>query len=97
MIGRRGFLSVLGGVAATAVLDPEFLLWVPGAKTFSIPSDDSWNAYYAGISEESDEAALNASALAAQLEAIRPEMPALMLSSSVFWDKMDTPSRRLHA
>lgn len=34
---RRGFLSALGGVAAAFALDPERALWVPGAKTISIP------------------------------------------------------------
>ena len=36
---RRGFLgALLGGLAASAVIDPEKLLWVPGRKTISIPS-----------------------------------------------------------
>jgi hypothetical protein len=34
MTSRRGFLGALLGAA---VLDPEKLLWVPGAKTISIP------------------------------------------------------------
>ena len=34
-MNRRSFLSML---AATAVLDPERLLWVPGAKTIFIPA-----------------------------------------------------------
>ncbi len=34
---RRGFLNLLGAVAAGAAFDPERLLWVPGAKTISIP------------------------------------------------------------
>jgi hypothetical protein len=38
VINRRGFLGLLAGVAATAVLDPDRLLWVPGAKTISIPA-----------------------------------------------------------
>jgi hypothetical protein len=43
MIARRGFLkSLLGGLAAASalpvVLDPEKLLWVPGAKTIFIPN-----------------------------------------------------------
>lgn len=35
---RRGFFGLLGAVAATAALDPERLLWVPGKKLISIPS-----------------------------------------------------------
>jgi hypothetical protein len=37
MINRRGFLGLLGGGATALALDPERLLWVPGAKTISIP------------------------------------------------------------
>ncbi len=40
---RRGFLSLLTaaapGVAAAALLDPERLLWVPGQKTFFLPTN----------------------------------------------------------
>jgi len=52
-MNRRNFLSILGTVAATAALDPERLLWVPGAKMISVPADrkialletdDWWNA-----------------------------------------------------
>ncbi len=39
---RRSFLRVLGlgatAIAAGLALDPERLLWVPGAKTFFLPS-----------------------------------------------------------
>lgn len=35
---RRAFLQILGATAATAVFDPEFLLWKPGAKTIFIPA-----------------------------------------------------------
>jgi len=38
MIDRRGFLRLFGAAAATAVLDPERLLWVPGQKTIFLPS-----------------------------------------------------------
>jgi len=39
-VNRRQFLA-LGGAAATAmVLDPERLLWVPGARTFFLPSPE---------------------------------------------------------
>jgi hypothetical protein len=34
---RRGFLALLGSVAATAALDPERALWIHGAKLISIP------------------------------------------------------------
>lgn len=37
MTSRRGFLGFLGGAAAFA-LDPERALWVPGAKTISVPA-----------------------------------------------------------
>lgn len=38
MNNRRGFLKFLGGAAATATLDPERLLWVPGQRVISIPA-----------------------------------------------------------
>lgn len=34
---RRAFLGALASLAATAVLDPERLLWVPGQKTIFVP------------------------------------------------------------
>ena len=38
MISRRSlFKALLGGIAAASTLDPERLLWVPGAKAISIP------------------------------------------------------------
>lgn len=37
-MNRRNFLSALAGLAATATLDPEKLLWVPGRKLISIPA-----------------------------------------------------------
>lgn len=36
-MNRRGFLNALGLGAAALTLDPERLLWVPGAKTIFIP------------------------------------------------------------
>lgn len=36
-MNRRGFLAALAGAAAA--YDPERLLWVPGAKTISIPAE----------------------------------------------------------
>lgn len=41
MTSRRGFLGLLATVAAGATLDPERLLWVPGAKLISIPKTRS--------------------------------------------------------
>ncbi len=38
MTSRRCFLGLFGAALATAVLDPERALWVPGARTFSIPA-----------------------------------------------------------
>lgn len=35
---RRGFIGAIGAALAGATLDPERLLWVPGAKCISIPS-----------------------------------------------------------
>jgi hypothetical protein len=35
---RRGFLGALAGAAAALTLDPERLLWRPGAKLISIPA-----------------------------------------------------------
>lgn len=41
-MNRRDFLRLVGlgavGAAAAATFDPERLLWVPGAKTFFLPS-----------------------------------------------------------
>ncbi len=36
-MNRRSFFSALAAIAATAALDPERLLWRPGAKLISIP------------------------------------------------------------
>lgn len=36
-MNRRAFLSGLAAFAATATLDPERLLWVPGRKTVVLP------------------------------------------------------------
>lgn len=37
-MNRRGFLASLGIGAAAFALDPERALWVPGAKTISVPA-----------------------------------------------------------
>ena len=45
-MNRRTFFSLLGIGAASAALDPERLLWVPGAKTISIPAPRTiWRPY----------------------------------------------------
>lgn len=36
-MNRRGFLGAIGAALAAATLDPERALWIPGAKTFSLP------------------------------------------------------------
>jgi hypothetical protein len=36
---RRGFLAMLGIGAAVATIDPERLIWQPGKRLISIPSD----------------------------------------------------------
>ena len=36
-MNRRGFLTAVAAIAATAVLDPERALWIPGKKLISIP------------------------------------------------------------
>ena len=35
---RRSFIGSIGAFLSGAVLDPERLLWIPGAKIFSIPN-----------------------------------------------------------
>jgi hypothetical protein len=37
MTNRRGFLGALGALLGAAILDPEQLLWKPGAKLISVP------------------------------------------------------------
>lgn len=37
-MNRRAFFGLLGAGAAGFVIDPERLLWRPGAKTFFLPS-----------------------------------------------------------
>lgn len=37
-LSRRGFLGLLGTALATAVLDPELLVWRPGARTIFLPT-----------------------------------------------------------
>jgi hypothetical protein len=37
-MNRRGFLSALAAVVATAAIDPDELLWVPNRKLVSIPA-----------------------------------------------------------
>ena len=37
-MNRRGFFDLLAGIAATAFLDPEKLLWRPGARLISVPN-----------------------------------------------------------
>lgn len=56
---RRGFVGLLAGLAAGAVLDPDRLLWVPGQKTISIPKlvvtpkeqEPGWVAVYSSYED----------------------------------------------
>lgn len=41
-MNRRGFLKLLGTAVAVAAIDPEALLWQPGAKTHVLPPPNSW-------------------------------------------------------
>lgn len=44
-MNRRGFIGALAAFASGAILDPEKLLWVRGAKTISIPAPQPRTAY----------------------------------------------------
>lgn len=41
-MNRRHFLSLFATAAAVAVVDPERLLWTPGARTHILPPADGW-------------------------------------------------------
>ena len=66
MTSRRGFLSFIGAALASATLDPERLLWVPGAKTISIPEPRD-------ISSED----ISSEVIAAMFEQVRPKLQEL--------------------
>jgi hypothetical protein len=56
-MNRRAFFSSIAAIAATATLDPEKLLWRPGAKLISIPREPasqmvSVRAIHRAVSEE---------------------------------------------
>lgn len=44
MFTRRSFLNAALAFAATATLDPEKLLWIPGKKSFFIPKPEVFPA-----------------------------------------------------
>jgi hypothetical protein len=48
-MNRRKFLNLFGLGAAAFTLDPELLLWTPGAKTIFIPPPASYDAITAAI------------------------------------------------
>ncbi len=59
-MNRRGFISSLMGAAAGFALDPERLLWVPGARKFFLPSVQEFTeadfiGYRAGLSVDTKE------------------------------------------
>lgn len=41
-MNRRSFLALLASGVAGAALDPERLLWTPGARTIFVPPADGW-------------------------------------------------------
>lgn len=45
MLNRRGFLGALAAALAGATLDPERLLWRPGAKTIFLPTPQDARVY----------------------------------------------------
>lgn len=57
-MNRRHFLSLLGLAAATAAVDPERLLWTPGATTHVLPPAGGWRepwgtpAYFARLNRQ---------------------------------------------
>lgn len=73
MTSRRGFLSFLGAAVASATLDPERLLWVPGSKVYSIPAP---------------RIATDAETIAAQMAYMRPNLEQLMECSSKLWERI---------
>lgn len=82
MPSRRGFLGFFGAAVASATLDPERLLWVPGAKVYSIPVP---------------RIATDAKTMNAQMEYIRPQLVDLWLHRSVLWERIavgGSPFRR---
>ena len=47
-MNRRGFLGVLGAGLAGYVLDPERAIWLPGAKTYFLPTPRPQQIFRAG-------------------------------------------------
>ena len=81
-MNRRGFIGGLAAFAAACTLDPDLAIWIPGQRTFSIPSDPSWDNYYAPVNPSLAEA------LAAQREVLRADLPQLMWTASALWGKI---------
>jgi hypothetical protein len=48
-MNRRGFLQTLAAGLAGAALDPERLLWTPGAKTHFLPPPKGWERTASGV------------------------------------------------
>ena len=81
MNSRRGFLGFLASAVATATLDPERLLWVPGQKLISIPSPTVAPLF---SPEE---------VMAAMLEQLRPKIRAFMESRPSSFTNVFGPRR----
>jgi hypothetical protein len=50
-MNRRSFLQILASAAAGAVVDPELLLWKPGAKTIFLPTPSGTPLTYAMLAQ----------------------------------------------
>lgn len=51
---RRGFLAALASATGAFALDPERALWVPGAKTISVPTPRVFELRYINAANRLD-------------------------------------------
>lgn len=83
---RRGFLRSLLTGAAALTLDPERLLWVPGAKTISIPKAIE-PVSFGGVKIVTCQWMPNSEIIFLQIEKIRPQLEELFTCSDV-WSEL---------